>query len=151
VFPLTDAPEAVLASGRSVWITDLGGGTIAGPLTIARSRPYHREWLVAFEGYPDRSAVEGWRDLLVAASTETLTPPGPGEVYLHELVGFAVEDQAGKSLGVVTAVEELPGGLTIEVQGPKREFLLPYRKEFIKRVERESRRLVIDPPDGLLE
>ncbi len=151
VFPLTDTPEIVYASGRSVWVTDLAGGIVAGPLTIGRSRPHHREWLVAFDGYPDRSAVEGWRDLLLTAAADTLAPPAEGEVYLHELAGFTVEDGVGQPLGLVTAVEELPGGLMLEVQGRKREFLLPYRKEFIKRVEREARRLVVEVPDGLID
>lgn len=151
VFPLTDDPEAVYAKGRSVWVTDLAGDVVAGPLTIERSRPHHREWLVAFEGFPDRSAVEVWHDLLLTAPTETLRPPDEGEVYLHELAGFAVRDQAGQPLGVVTAVEESPAGLMLEVQGSKREFLLPFRKEFVKRVDREARRLVVEVPDGLIE
>jgi ribosomal 30S subunit maturation factor RimM len=37
------------------------------------------------------------------------------------------------------------------VQGPRREFLLPYKKEFVREVDREGRRLVVVPPDGLLE
>jgi ribosomal 30S subunit maturation factor RimM len=48
-------------------------------------------------------------------------------------------------------VYELPGGLVIEVQGPKREFLLPYRQEFIRRVDRAGRLLIVAPPDGLIE
>jgi ribosomal 30S subunit maturation factor RimM len=39
----------------------------------------------------------------------------------------------------------------IEVQGPKREFLLPYKKQFVRRVDREGRRLVVVPPEGLIE
>jgi ribosomal 30S subunit maturation factor RimM len=39
----------------------------------------------------------------------------------------------------------------IEVQGPKREFLLPYKKEFVQQVDRAARRLVVTPPEGLLE
>jgi len=151
VFPLTDEPEAVYAKGRVVWVADLGGKVVAGPLTIDRSRPYHREWLVGFEGYHDRTAVDGWHDLFLVAAADTLSPPGEDEVYLHELAGFSVENGAGEPLGVVTAVEELPTGLMLEVQGPKREFLLPYRKEFVTRVERAARRLVVEVPDGLIE
>jgi ribosomal 30S subunit maturation factor RimM len=51
----------------------------------------------------------------------------------------------------VSAIYELPAGLMIEVQGPKREFLLPYRKEFVREVDREGRRLVVVLPEGLLE
>jgi 16S rRNA processing protein RimM len=151
VFPLTDAPEVVYAKGRSLWLTDVAGSVVAGPLVVARSRPYHREWLVAFDGHPDRSSVEGWHDVLLAAPVEALDPPGEGEVYLHELAGFVVEGADGRPLGVVTAAEELPAGVTLEVQGRKREFLLPYRKEFVRLVDRERRRLVVELPDGLID
>jgi len=151
VFPLTDDPEAVFAAGRSVWIQSVGGEPIAGPLVIERSRPYHREWLVAFEGRPERGAVEGWSDTLLAAPAESLRPPGPGEVYLHELAGFTVQDRDGLALGTITAVDEAPAGVMLEVQGRKREFLLPFRKEFVLEVDRDGRRLIVALPEGLVE
>jgi len=151
VFPLTDDPATVFAPGRSVWLMNLGGEIERGPLVIERSRSYHREWLVAFRGFPDRSAVEGWHDRLLSAPADTLTPPEEGEVYLHELVGFSVQDEAGPALGVVTAVGEMPTGITLEVQGNKREFLLPFRKEFVVAVERSQRRLLVRLPEGFLE
>ncbi|MGH7657302.1 MAG: ribosome maturation factor RimM, partial [Gemmatimonadales bacterium] len=67
------------------------------------------------------------------------------------LVGFSVRDSDGGALGLVSDVLEMPAGLVIEVQGPKREFLLPYRREFIREVDREARRLDVDVPDGLLD
>ena len=56
-----------------------------------------------------------------------------------------------RPVGLVTGHYDMPNGLVIEMQGPKREFLLPYRKEFVVEVDREARRLVIAPPDGLLD
>ena len=38
VFPLTDAPDEVLATGRSVWVVNLAGEEVAGPFEIERSR-----------------------------------------------------------------------------------------------------------------
>lgn len=151
IFPLTDEPNLVFAPGRTVWLTGLDGREVAGPLEVARSRAYHREWLVAFRGHLDRSAVDGWHDLLVQADAAALRPLEEGEVYLHELAGFAVMTESGEALGLVTAIDELPAGLMLEVQGKKREFLLPFRKEFVKRVERDARRLIVDVPDGLIE
>lgn len=151
VFPLTDDPAAVFSVGRSVWLKDLNGEIVDGPLVITRSRPFHRQWLVAFRGWDDRSAVERWRDLLLSAPAETLAPPAEGEVYLHELEGFAVVARSGEALGVVTAVEELPTGVMLEVQGKKREFLLPFRKEFVVEVDRGGKRLVVEVPDGLID
>lgn len=151
VFPLTNDPATVFAAGRTVWLKDLNGEIIQGPLMIARSRPFSRQWLVSFRGWEDRSAVEHWHDLLLSAPADTLAPPAEGEVYLHELAGFAVVSKAGEALGVVTAVDELPVGIMLEVQGRKREFILPFRKEFVVEVDRSGKRLVVEIPDGLID
>jgi len=151
LFPLTDDPAAVFAPGRPVWLVGLDGEEVAGPLTIERSRAYHREWLVKFEGADSRDALEPWRGLFLAVPAEQLAPPAEDEVYLHELEGFSVRLPDETPLGLVSAIYELPAGLMIEVQGPKREFLLPYKKEFVRSVDREGRRLVVTPPEGLIE
>jgi 16S rRNA processing protein RimM len=151
LFPLTDAPDVVFAAGRQVWLLDLAGDVVAGPLVIERSRGYHREWIVKFVGADERNAIDPWRGLFLGAPPETLPPPEGDEVYFHELVGFGVRTRGDEPLGLVTDVLELPSGLTIEVQGPKREFLLPYRKEFVVAVDRAQRRLTIEPPAGLLD
>lgn len=151
VFPLTGEPEVVFAPGRALWVKDLAGEIVAGPLVVERSRSYHREWLVAFEGHPDRSAVEPLSGSFLAAPAEELAPPSGDEVYLHELAGFAVRDEAGTALGLVTDLSELPGGLMLEVQGPKREWLLPYRRQYVVRVDREARTLVVRLPEGMTE
>src|SRR5262245_36263389 len=141
VFPLTDDPDTVFAPGRELWVEDLAGEVVAGPLTVERSRAYHREWLVAFRGHPRIEAVEPWRGHFLAAEAAGLRAPEAGEVYLHELAGFTLRDTLGAALGRVTRVLELPGGLLLEVQGPKREFLVPFRKEFVVEVDRAGRKL----------
>ena len=151
LFPITDAPEAVFAPGRSVWLVGLDGATVAGPLVIERSRAYHREWLIKFGGAERREDVDPWRGLFLTAPADQLEPPKDDEVYLHELDGFAVRLPDETPLGLVSGVYELPSGLMIEVQGPKREFLLPYKKEFVVGVERKERRLVVRVPNGLLD
>ena len=151
LFPLTDSPETVFAPGRELWVVDLGGEAVAGPLQVERSRSHHREWLLKFAGVENREALEPYRGLLLGVPQEDLGPLAEDEVYLHELDGFSVRLADDTPLGLVSAVYELPAGLVIEVQGPKREFLLPYKKEFVQQVDREGRRLVVSPPEGLLE
>jgi 16S rRNA processing protein RimM len=151
LFPLTDTPESVFAPGREVWLVDLGGETVAGPFTVERSRSYHREWLVKFAGVESRDALDPFRGSLLGVPQEALGPLADDEVYLHELDGFSVRLADGTPLGLVSAVYELPAGLMIEVHGPKREFLLPYKKQFVQQVDRVGRRLVVTPPEGLIE
>lgn len=151
LFPLTDSPEEVFTPGREVWLVNLGGETVAGPLTLERGRSYHREWLVKFTGIDNRDALDPYRGQFIGVPQESLGPLGEGEVYLHELDGFSVRLADDTPLGLVSAVYELPSGLMIEVQGPQREFLLPYKKEFVQQVDRAARRLVVSLPEGLLE
>jgi 16S rRNA processing protein RimM len=151
VFPLTDHPDLAFALGRSVWAVDLAGEEIAGPLEITRARGHHREWLLMFRGRGSLEAVKPLAGTFLVAPAEELPPLEGDEVYLDELPGFAVQDATGNPLGLVTAWYELPAGLTLEVQGPKREFLLPYKKEMVKTVDRDARKLVVDVPEGLLE
>ncbi len=150
IFPLTDAPDAVFAPGRSLTLLDLAG-TVSGTVTVEQARIYHRECLLRLRGYGDRDAVESLRGRLLAVDRETLPPLADGEVYQQELVGWAVQDEAGTPLGIVSAVYDLPQGCTVEVQGAVREFMLPFRAEWIRDTDRAARRLVVRVPDGLLE
>jgi 16S rRNA processing protein RimM len=151
VFPLTEDPDLAYAPGKAVWLKNLAGEVVAGPLLIERSRVYHRQWLVAFKGHLHVDAVKPWGGHFLAVEAAGLKPPADGEVYLHELTGFAVQDAAGTALGLVTDVVELASGVMLEVQGPQREFLLPFKQEFVQTVDRAARRLVVAMPEGLLE
>jgi 16S rRNA processing protein RimM len=151
LFPLTDDAALIFAPGRQIWVVDLAGETVAGPLTVERSREYHREWLVKFVGVESRDALEPFRAHFLGVPADQLSPLGEGEVYLHELDCFSVRLPDETPLGLVSAVYELPAGLMIEVQGPRREFLLPYKKEFVLEVDRAARRLTVTPPEGLLD
>lgn len=151
VFPLTDSPEAVYAAGQRLQLMDLAGEVVGPPLVVERSRAYHREWLLKFRDVDGREGLEPLRDHLLAVEAERLAPLEADEVYLQDLHGFSVRQEDGTALGMVSDVYEMPAGLMLEVQGPKREFLLPYRKEFVRQVDREQRRLVVQVPDGLLD
>jgi len=151
LFPLTADPAIIFAPGREIWLVDLAGDMVAGPLTVERSREYHREWLVKFAGVESRDALGPFRAHFLAVPPDRLVPPASDEVYLHELDGFSVRLPDETPLGLVSAVYELPAGIMIEVQGPKREFLLPYKKEFVQQVDRAGRRLTVTPPEGLLD
>lgn len=151
VFPLTDSAAEVFAPGRTLVRLALSGEVQGEPVEIERSRPFHREWLLKFRGAETREELESWRGQFLGAPADALKPPAEDEVYLHELEGFGVRQEDGTALGLVTGVFELPSGLTLEVQGPKREFLLPFRKEFVIQVVREQRQLVVRLPEGLLD
>ncbi len=150
IFPLTDDPDTVFVPGRELRLLDLGGNEL-GRLELEAGRGYHREWLLRFAGHGDRNAVEDYRGRFLAVARDELPPLEEGEVYLQELVGFAVRDEQDAPLGIVSDVYDLPAGPVIEVQGPAREFLLPFRGEYVLETDRDLRRLVVQVPEGLLD
>ena len=152
IFPLTDAPEQMFAVGRVLVVLDREGRPTGGELVVSRSRAYHRAWLVHFEGVEDRAALEALRERCLGVAVGEARPLAEGEFYLHELIGLAVELKDRTPVGVVRDVYEAPQGylLGVRAEGGK-EHLVPFNPGIVRRVDRAERRVVITPPDGLLE
>jgi len=110
------------------------------PLTIQASRPHQGRWIVTFEGVPDRSAADALRDLPLLA--EPLDDPD--EIWVHELVGASVFGVGGETYGTVESVEANPASDLLVLDGGG---LIPLT--FV--VDRQSGRVVVDIPDGLLD
>lgn len=154
---ITDAPDAVFASGRRVF-----AGTAAGDLAparlelhIDRVRPFNEGLLVGFAEVPDRTAAEAWRGRFLLLPAGELPPPDEEQVYVHELLGMRVELESGEVVGTVEETYELPQGLAIDVRrGPPREtesVMLPYDDRTVASVDKVARVIVVMPPEGLLE
>jgi len=157
VEPITDAPDAIFASGHRVF-AGTASGDIApnhAELHVESSRPFSDGYLIAFAEVPDRNAAETWRGRYLLVPADELPPPNDDEVYVHELPGMRVELADGALLGTVEETYELPQGLAIDVRrAPPREretVLLPFDERTIASVDRESRVIVVTPPEGLLE
>lgn len=156
VEPITDAPAEVFAAGRRLFAgTADGDPDPAGrTLTVGEVRALHDGlFVIRFDEIADRDAADRWRHRYLLAEASSLAPPAEGEVYVHELPGMTVELPTGETLGEVREVYELPQGLALEVvRGANAgSVLLPFREEFVTRVDRVARRLVATPPEGLFE
>jgi 16S rRNA processing protein RimM len=154
---ITDAPDAIFASGRRVL-----AGTATGDLApdrlelhVGTVRPFNEGLLVGFTEVPDRTAAERWRGRYLLLPAAEVAPPDDDEVYVHELVGMRVELDGGQPVGTVEETYELPQGLVIDVRraAPRESetVMLPYDERTIASVDRGARVIVVTPPDGLLE
>ena len=65
------------------------------------SRPVNDGYLVRIEGVSDRETAATLTLSVVCAARSALPPLGPGEFYVADLAGCAVEDETGRSLGSV--------------------------------------------------
>ena len=151
----TDAPDAVFASGRRVFVGARDGTPAPDgrTLTVETCRPFQEGWLVRFAGISDRTAAETWRDRTLLVPREELPPPEEGEVLLDDLVGMQVALVDGTPVGEVVDFYELPQGLMLEVRraGGEEVALIPFIDAIVTEVDAELGVVTIDPPDGLLE
>ncbi|MCU1691091.1 MAG: ribosome maturation factor RimM [Frankiales bacterium] len=150
----TDEPDERFADG-SVLLVE--GGT----LTVEGSRYQNGRLVVAFEGVPDRSAAELLRNTLLHVDAATLPLPEDPDVFLdNQLMGLRAELEDGTSVGVVAEVLHLPHGDVLVVKrddgpdvarGGAREVLVPFLTAMVPVVDVAGGRLVMTPPEGLLE
>ena len=160
---ITDAPEAIFASGRRVLVGTVTGdppreartpreAALPRELTVKGSTPFKGGLILAFEELADRTVAELYLKRYLLVPVADLAPAKDDEVYFHELLGMSVVLASNEPLGVVDALYELPQGLMIDV---KRDVggtvMLPYRPEVVTEVRIGERVIVVDPPEGLLE
>ena len=71
--------------------------------------------------------------------------------YFVDIVGCEVLDENGQVLGIVSQVEEFPAQLTLRVKRKGQpDFLVPFVKAFIRSVDIENKKIVINVIGGLL-
>jgi 16S rRNA processing protein RimM len=150
VEPMTSSPELVFSPGR-----DLVAGTVKGDpsvpervLRIEMAEPFQGGFRVQFSGIAGRDEAERWRDRYVLSPRAGLPEPDENQVYLYDLIGLTVEGAAGEVIGSVEAYYELRHDVMIEVARPSGSVMIPYR--FVTEVDLNGRRLVVEPPEGLL-
>ncbi len=126
-----------------------------GPLTVVGMRWHSGTLLVRFAGCDDRNAAEELRDTVLAIDSGDLGPlDDPEEFYDHDLIGLRATTVGGEPVGTVTDV--LHHGqalLVIEGIGPRSgaEILVPFVAAIVPEVDVPGGRVVIDPPEGLID
>jgi 16S rRNA processing protein RimM len=146
----TDSPDERFALG-SVLATRLRDGSTRN-LTIAAARMHSGRLLVRFGEVLTRDVAETLRGALLLADTATLPPTGdPEEFYDHELEGLRAELADGSVVGTVLEVLHSPGGELLAVKRDKQTLLIPFVHAIVPVVDVAGGRVVLDPPEGLLD
>ncbi len=110
-----------------------------GPLTVRSSRPHKSGYIVRFEECTDRNRAETLRGTVLSAEPIE----DPDELWVHELIGAIVVDEAGLERGTVARVIDNPASDLLELDSGA---LVPLR--FVTEVE-PGVRIDVDVPDGL--
>ena len=108
--------------------------------------------IMRLPGVADRDAAEALKGMRLYLPRAALPEPGEDEYYHADLVGLAALLKDGTALGRVKAVHAFGGGDSLEVEQPDgRTLYVPFTTAVVPEIDIKAGRLVIDPPDGLLD
>jgi 16S rRNA processing protein RimM len=136
------------APGAKVWRQ---AGEALSELVVVDSHPQADRWIVAFENVTTVEEAETLRGIELRIPEDARMPLGPDEYYLYDLVGCEVRTAAGVEIGRVQAVYTGAGGALLSVNRDGAEVLVPLVKAMVPEIDVAGRRIVVNPPEGLLE
>ncbi len=114
--------------------------------------PRHGHLVVAIKGVTDRQAAAALTGTRLVVARSRMPEVSADEFYHHDLIGLAAFHVDGSPLGQVCAMHDWGAGDTMEIGGETagRAFLVPFTRNNVPVVDLERRRVIVDPPDGIL-
>jgi 16S rRNA processing protein RimM len=118
---------------------------------IEAARRHRSQMLIKLTGVDSIDAAAALVGSVLCLLETELESLAPGQYYHYQVIGFEVVTIAGERVGEIISTLDTAGGELYVVGGGEREHLIPAVKEFIERVDFRARRMIINPPDGLLD
>jgi 16S rRNA processing protein RimM len=131
-----------------------------GDLVATDGRAFHVKALrasgemlvVEFAGVTDRNAAEALNGTELFVPRDRLPKAGDEEFYHADLVGLEAVTKDGARVGTVSGVENYGAGDLIEIERASGgAVLVPFTRTAVPEIDLKARRVVIDPPPGLLD
>lgn len=120
-------------------------------LVVASVRFHNERPIVGFAGFDDMNAAATLAGAELRVPRSALAPLPPETFYRHDLVGCAVDTTNGSHVGDVTDVEGTLGGSRLVVSTSHGDVLVPLAAEICRSIDVDAKRIVIEPPEGLLD
>jgi 16S rRNA processing protein RimM len=139
VKPFTDAPGTLGAFAH--WA--VGGDGAWSEASVEEFALHSRGPVAKLAGCDDRTAAEALRGIEIAVDREALGEAQAGTWYQVDLLGLEVVEASGIALGRVEEFLDAGDASVMVVKG-ERERLIPFVADYVKSVEREAGRIVVD-------
>jgi 16S rRNA processing protein RimM len=148
VNPETDFPEERFRPGQALLAR---AGTETRRLVVTSVRFQRGRPVIGLDGVETMDDAEALAGTELRIPESELLPLPEGTFYHHDLVGCDVQRQDGTTIGRVTRVEGSAAGSLLVVQTRRGEVLIPLAADICVSIEPQHRRIVVEPPEGLLE
>ncbi|MFZ5927134.1 MAG: ribosome maturation factor RimM [Acidobacteriota bacterium] len=143
---------------KRVWVRNHQGEFLfqGEPVEVLLARPFRERLILRLGGVDSAEAAASLTGCEAVVPRQELPPLPDGEYYLSDLTGCAVIDRrTGARAGTVTGWQDFGGRVVLEMEpegdasgGP---VWIPFTRSICVEILPEQGRVVIDPPEGLLD
>jgi len=113
-------------------------------ITVEKFAVQSKGLIAKFPGCNDRTAAEKYKGLLVAVPRSSLPQQSDDEYYWADLIGLAVINLAGTSLGTVDNLMDTGANQVLCVRGKSGEILIPFIASVIRQVNLAEKVIRVD-------
>jgi len=146
---LTDFPDRF--SSMDMALVKIASGEMM-QLKLQRAWMHQGRIVLKFEGYDDIDRAEKLRDAKVLVRPEQLVMLPSDTFYEFDLIDCDVETIEGAHIGKVVEVQSFGAAPLLVVRSEEhREYMIPFTQRICPAIDISSRRIRIDPPEGLLD
>jgi len=143
----TDEPE-LYENLESVFIS-LGNNLV--PFFIEQCRLHRSNLLrVRFEEINDEADADRILGSEIYLPLEFLPKLSGKKFYYHEVIGFTLIDAQHGNIGTVVSVNDSASQALFVAEKDGKQLLIPINDEIISRIDRESKTIFVDTPEGLV-
>jgi 16S rRNA processing protein RimM len=107
--------------------------------------------VLRFEEFDSVDKAQALRDVEICIPESDAAELDEGEFFDWQLEGCAVETLEGETIGTVRELMRTGGTEILVVENEGREYLIPFAESICTEVDVEGKKILVDPPEGLLE
>ncbi len=147
VFPLTDNIERF----NDLKIVYLGDNKEKVEIEDVK---YHKGLaIIKFKEFDNINQVLKFKDEFVYIDAEDKVQLPEDHYFIFDIVDCTVYDTVGNKIGVVTDVLLYSANdvYVVKAHDKDKEYLIPAVKEFVKEVDIQNKKIIIDPIEGMIE
>ena len=151
LFVDADEPEAYIEL-ESVWM-EVDDRLVPHFINTLHPHNTANKFIVQLEGIDSESKAKTIAGCTAYLPSTMLPQLDGNSFYLHEVNGWKVKDNHGVAIGIIQKVLDYPMYPILEVhaEAHNKEILIPLPEQVEIRVDRESKALSVNLPEGLLE
>ena len=144
----TDEPE-LYQEMESIFV-DLGNNLV--PFFIQKSLLQKGNQLrTRFEGIENEADADSILKSDVYLPISLLPKLEGNKFYYHEVIGFIVKDINYGEVGEILNINDSVAQPLFEIKKEEKEIFIPMIDDFIKKVDRENKTILVETPEGLID